>query len=119
MKFCNVIRRGTLGVFPGPFSGAPWTWLKARCALPTQPAEGTLLTSDPSIMVNSMSQARDQEAKANVIAGYAACGAWLGMVLHLCGLREHVGTINASMVLAGLGAVVGIYRMRRMARFGK
>ena len=70
-------------------------------------------------MVNAMSQALDQEAKANVIAGYAACGAWLGMLLYLCGLREHVGTINASMVLAGLGAMVGIYRMRRMVRLGK
>ena len=87
--------------------------------MPTQPAGGTLLTSDPSIVVNAMSQALDQEAKANVIAGYAACGAWLGMVRHLCGLREHFGTIDASMALAGLGAMVGIYRMRRMVRIGK
>ena len=70
-------------------------------------------------MVKAMSQTLDPEAKANVLAGYAACGAWLGMVLHLCGLREHFGTINASMALAGLGAIVGIYRIRRMARLGK
>jgi hypothetical protein len=66
-----------------------------------------------------MSQALDQDVKANVLAGYAACGAWLGMVLHLCGVREHFGTIDASMVLAGLGGIVGFYRIRRMERLGK
>lgn len=63
-----------------------------------------------------MPQALEQEAKANVIAGYAACGAWLGMVQHLCGLHQHFRTIDTSMVLAGLGAVVGLYRVRRMGR---
>ena len=63
-----------------------------------------------------MSQVLDQEVKAYVIAGYAACGAWLGMVLHLCGMRGHFGTIDAPMALAVLGAIVGFYRVRRMGR---
>ena len=65
-----------------------------------------------------MSQVLDQEVKANVLAGYAACGAWLGMVIHLCGVHGHFGTIEAPMALAGLGAIVGFYRVRRIGRQG-
>lgn len=63
-----------------------------------------------------MLQALDQEAKANVIAGYAASGAWLALLLHLCGLRGHVGMFDLSITLACVGAAVGAYRVKRIGR---
>lgn len=54
------------------------------------------------------------EAKINVIAGYASVGAWLGAVAWLCGLHTSLGPTNASLLLTGLGALVGAYRLRRI-----
>ncbi len=56
----------------------------------------------------------DSEAKINVIAGYASVGAWLGAVAWLCGLHTPLGAANTSLALAGLGALVGAYRLRRI-----
>lgn len=53
---------------------------------------------------------------AKVVLGYAYVGAWFGLVLGLCGINAHLGTINLSMMLAATGALIGTYRAQRIAR---
>lgn len=55
------------------------------------------------------SESYQHAKKANVIAGYAFAGAWIGLVLGFTGLVDQQLSGQVSLMVTAVGALIGCY----------